>query len=180
MKVLSFLTLSSLLCRGVDKDNNFYVADPGNNRVQVFNLDGIFFGQIRSGKKETSSSRSRRKTEDEEEDKPLPMPYLETPDKVAVDSDGNIYVLDGGSAKVHAYTSQGDPQFSIDIKNTIRVKGTIKTLDIDVSNENIYVLTDQNINMERISLQPSNYDIYNKFESPYCISPGQTEWGINH
>ncbi|MBN1522534.1 MAG: hypothetical protein JW928_08375 [Candidatus Aureabacteria bacterium] len=129
----------------VDQDKNFYVVDSGNRRLQVFNLDGIFFGQIKSGERETTKSSYKKKQDGKLSGSPvLTLPYLSKPLKVSVDETGKIYILDFMSTNVYAYNQQGDPVFTIDMKQILRVK-KIKPVDIVVRNDNIFILTDENI-----------------------------------
>ena len=72
----------------VGSGGNIYVADTGNNRVQVFDPSGVFqstFGSFGSGNGQFSD------------------PY-----GIAVGSGGNIYVADTGNSRVQVF-SQGQP-----------------------------------------------------------------------
>jgi sugar lactone lactonase YvrE len=71
----------------VDAANSIYVADTGNNRVQVFNPDGSFAGQIGG----TGSA----------------IGQVIAPQGVAVDNQSNVYVADTGNNRVQKYAKNG-------------------------------------------------------------------------
>lgn len=71
----------------VDAGNNLYVADTGNNRVQVFNPDGSFAGQIGG----TGAA----------------VGQVAGPRGVAVDNQSNVYVADTGNNSVMKFAKNG-------------------------------------------------------------------------
>lgn len=71
----------------VDKDGNVYVADTWNNRIEVFDADGMFirtFGKAGDG-----------------------PGYFARPKGVAIDSDGHIWVADAVQDRVQVFTPEG-------------------------------------------------------------------------
>lgn len=67
--------------------NLVYVADTGNNRIQIFTSEGIFvrtWGSYGSGNGQFNSPRA-----------------------VATDTNGNVYVADNGNGRVQKFTSSG-------------------------------------------------------------------------
>ena len=68
----------------IDSSGNILVVDTKNNRVQVFNSDGIYVSQF--GNQGSISER------------------LQDPVGIAIDSDGNVYVPDGRDADVHVFS----------------------------------------------------------------------------
>jgi DNA-binding beta-propeller fold protein YncE len=68
----------------IDSSGNILVVDTKNNRVQVFNSDGIYISQF--GNQGSISER------------------LQDPVGIAIDSDGNVYVPDGKDADVHVFS----------------------------------------------------------------------------
>jgi DNA-binding beta-propeller fold protein YncE/tetratricopeptide (TPR) repeat protein len=71
----------------VDKKGLIYVADTGNDRVQIFNPDGTFNNQF--GESGSSDGQFRQ------------------PSSVAVNAKGNIYVADTKNKKIKAFSPDG-------------------------------------------------------------------------
>jgi len=71
----------------LDKDGNLYVADTLNNRIEVFDADGVYL-----------------RTWGKNGDGPG---YFARPKGVAVDSDGHIWVADGMQDRVQVFTNEG-------------------------------------------------------------------------
>ncbi len=71
----------------VDKKGMIYVADTGNDRVQIFNADGSFSNQF--GESGSGDGQFR------------------APSSVAVSPKGNIYVADTKNRKIKAFSSDG-------------------------------------------------------------------------
>ena len=71
----------------VDKDGNLYVADTLNNRIEVFDADGVFL-----------------RTWGKNGDGPG---YFARPKGVAIDSDGHVWVADGMQDRVQVFTNEG-------------------------------------------------------------------------
>jgi serine/threonine-protein kinase len=67
-----------------DADGNLYVSDPAGKRIAKFDGNGAFLGDIGSGK-------------------------LSSPEALAIDASGSIYVIDGGRLKVIRPVPTGDP-----------------------------------------------------------------------
>ena len=72
----------------IDADDNVYIADSGNSRVQKFRLDGTFVT-----KWGTSGSKSGQ---------------FSRPGGICVDKDGCVYVCDTGNYRVQKFTSNGE------------------------------------------------------------------------
>jgi len=71
----------------VDSSGNIYVADPGNNRIQKFDSNGVYisqFGSYGSGDGQ-----------------------LNNPKDIAIDSSGNIYVADNNNHRIQKFDSNG-------------------------------------------------------------------------
>src|SRR5271169_4247083 len=71
----------------VDKEGNLYVADTLNNRIEVFDADGVF---IRTWGKNGDGPG-----------------YFARPKGVAIDSDGHVWVADGMQDRVQVFTNEG-------------------------------------------------------------------------
>ena len=71
----------------VDKDGNLYVADTLNDRIEVFDADGVFL-----------------RTWGKNGDGPG---YFARPKGVAVDSDGHVWVADGMQDRIQVFTNEG-------------------------------------------------------------------------
>ena len=71
-----------------DENNNVYVADWRNDRVQKFSSEGLFLKSFG----DTGESEGK----------------FQRPSDVAVDKNGNIYVSDWGNERVQIITSTGD------------------------------------------------------------------------
>ena len=66
---------------------NVYVADTGNNRIQVFSSNGAFIGEWgRYGGREGN---------------------MRSPTDVALDQEGNVYVADTGNNRIQVFSSNG-------------------------------------------------------------------------
>jgi len=71
----------------VDKEGNLYVADTLNDRIEVFDADGVFL-----------------RTWGKNGDGPG---YFARPKGVAIDSDGHVWVADGMQDRVQVFTNEG-------------------------------------------------------------------------
>ncbi len=71
----------------VDKEGNLYVADTMNDRIEVFDADGMF---IRTWGKNGDGPG-----------------YFARPKGVAVDNDGHVWVADGMQDRVQVFTNEG-------------------------------------------------------------------------
>ena len=71
----------------VDKEGNLYVADTLNNRIEVFDADGVF---IRTWGKNGDGPG-----------------YFARPKGVTIDSDGHVWVADGMQDRVQVFTNEG-------------------------------------------------------------------------
>src|SRR5271165_2001907 len=71
----------------VDKEGNLYVADTLNNRIEVFDADGVF---IRAWGKNGDGPG-----------------YFARPKGVTIDSDGHVWVADGMQDRVQVFTNEG-------------------------------------------------------------------------
>jgi sugar lactone lactonase YvrE len=71
----------------VDKDGNLYVCDTLNDRIEVFDADGVF---IRTWGKNGDGPG-----------------YFARPKGVAIDSDGHVWVADGMQDRVQVFTNEG-------------------------------------------------------------------------
>ncbi len=108
-------TFDSPLALEVDQENNLYVLDANNNRINVYAPDGKFLrqiGSIGSGKGE-----------------------FYTCWDFALDKKGNIYVADAGNSRVQVLSKKGSyiRQFSVDHK--------IGLIEVGPDN-NLYVTSD--------------------------------------
>ena len=71
----------------LDKEGNLYVADTLNNRIEIFDADGVF---IRTWGKNGDGPG-----------------YFARPKGVAIDSDGHVWVADGMQDRVQVFTNEG-------------------------------------------------------------------------
>ena len=77
----------------VDAEGNLYVADTMNNRIEIFDADGVFistFGKAGDG-----------------------PGYFARPKGVAIDGDGHVWVADGVQDRVQVFTKEGQLLISI-------------------------------------------------------------------
>lgn len=81
----------------VGPDGKIYVADSGNNRVQVFNPDGSFLRQWGSTCKLDKGEGCQGKGEGQ----------FNEPWGIAVDKDGNVFVADTWNHRVQKFDNQG-------------------------------------------------------------------------
>jgi DNA-binding beta-propeller fold protein YncE len=76
---------------GIASDNsgNIYVSDKGNSRIQVFSSTGTYITQWGSyGDCETTGCSNGQ---------------FDVPEGIAVDSSGNVYVVDMGNARIEVF-----------------------------------------------------------------------------
>lgn len=72
-------------------DGSIYVADTGNNRIQTYTPDGKYKGRIPL-----------------EQESRIPLKAgLDSPSGVALDSEGNVYVVNRGSSRIMKFNPQG-------------------------------------------------------------------------
>ncbi|WP_147534111.1 6-bladed beta-propeller [Bacillus marasmi] len=76
----------------VDEDQNVYVSDSGNNRVQVFNKDGKF-EKIINGSKDGKGQSS-----------------FVNPRGIGVDGRGNVYIVNNLSHNIYVYDKDGNQE----------------------------------------------------------------------
>src|SRR5579859_6848374 len=101
------------------RQNEIYVTDYGNNRVQIFNLDGIYISQFpatapsaiaidKNGVVYVTSSTSSQILKFDQNGNPLGtlgasgsgLGYLSSPQGIVVDSNLNIFVTEYGNSRV--------------------------------------------------------------------------------
>ena len=70
----------------LDQEGNVYVADTGNNRIQVFSSNGTYISKW-------GVYGNRNGT-------------LKSPEGITLDQEGNVYVADTGNNRISAYTSR--------------------------------------------------------------------------
>lgn len=104
---------------GKDK---IYVADTGNNRIQIFSKDGIFLSKITN-------------PASEKEEK-----LFESPTKVVVDASNNMYVLDAATNKVSVLSPKHNLLYKI--SGDAKLGGAYeKIYDIAIDQDNnLYIL----------------------------------------
>ncbi len=119
--------------------NQVYVADSGNNRVQIFARDGQFVRQIKGGSTET----------------------FEQVGPIAVDSQKNLYVADqAGKFPIRVLQPSHKSVISIGYKNkSIHQFDKIHALDIDLQ-DRLYVLGSSDANKYSVRL----YENHRKIE----------------
>ena len=74
----------------LDKDGNVYVADTGNNRIQVFSSNGTFITKL--GEKTRWGEYSHGNL------------TMRSPAGITLDKDGNVYVADTGNSLISEWT----------------------------------------------------------------------------
>jgi DNA-binding beta-propeller fold protein YncE len=77
----------------VDKDDNIYVADSGNQRIQIFTKDGKYLRNVNGSKDGTGSS------------------VFVNPRGIAVDSRGILYVVNNLTHFVYGFNDKGEKVF---------------------------------------------------------------------
>ncbi len=103
----------------IDQKGLIYVADTGNDRVQIFNPDGTYnnqFGESGSGDGQ-----------------------FRAPSSVAVNAKGNIYVADTRNRKIKAFSPDGIFLFAVgpEVGNLVMASPVAVSCD---ENRNVYVL----------------------------------------
>lgn len=102
------------------RDNVIYVADTGNDRIQLFTIDGIFLRKI-VGEKDSEKTPEIKK--------------LNSPTRISVDSNGNVFVADGEINKIRAYNPAGEPLYILGASEPS--KDTFEEiLDLSVDDDN--------------------------------------------
>ncbi|HXS99959.1 MAG TPA: 6-bladed beta-propeller, partial [Elusimicrobiota bacterium] len=113
----------------VDSNGNVYVADRGNNRIEVFDRDGSFLTTF--GEKGSEPG------------------HLREPESVAVGADGRIYVADTGNGRVQVFTEEGILLYQVGVSG--KEPGQIRTparVAVDPS-DGVYVLDRGNGRIEK-------------------------------
>lgn len=73
---------------GISKiGKNFIIIDESTKEIKIFDTDGFYVGNVKNQEKEES--------------------YLVAPEDVFVDTENNIYVVDGGASKIEIFTADG-------------------------------------------------------------------------
>ena len=101
----------------IANNGDIYIADPGNNWVQVFNNEGGF---VKTISKSTVAA-------------------LDEPAAIALDSVGNLYVLDKGRAVVSVFNGKGEPVLEFGKSQDLNAR-LQKPVALMVSADEIYVV----------------------------------------
>lgn len=105
---------------GVFLKERIFVADTGNQRIQMFTRDGVFLDKLGNTKNSAE--------------------VLRKPVAVVVDTQGNIYVADNGYNKVRVFSANKERLFDIDVSDTPS-DGFQKIHDLAMDqDDNLYVL----------------------------------------
>jgi outer membrane protein assembly factor BamB len=111
----------------LDAQGNLYVADTGNDRIQVFDPEGVFLLSIADAR-------------------------FEGPRYVALDDAGRIYVTDS-SERVHVFNGRGDPLQSFGQSGSLPSQFTgIADLAVDSLAGELYVADSGNGRVQKLSL----------------------------
>ncbi len=102
------------------RNDKVYVADTGNQRIQVFTVDGIYLDSIHDA--------------EEQEER-----IIQEPVSVVVDAQNNIYVADRGNSKLHVYDEENNYLYSLGGEARNAPFNKIYDMAIDADN-NVYVL----------------------------------------
>ena len=150
-------------------DGHVYVADTGNNRVQVFDREGEYIHSF--GKKGSKTGQ------------------FKSPEGIAVNSKGNVYVADSGNHRIQIFNSDGMFFHSFGSKSK-KVKDETPqkrsflnptSLAID-SKDNLYVV-DQENNRIQVFDESGNFvnafgtlgKSYSQFDRPVDIAIGSND-----
>lgn len=103
------------------RHNKIFIADTGNQRIQLFSDDGVFLDKI-------------------ENPRPEELKIIERPVSVVVDAQGNIFVADQGNEKLHVFDKHRKHLYSLGGEDDRRASfRRMYDLAIDADN-NLYVL----------------------------------------
>ncbi|NVN99719.1 MAG: tetratricopeptide repeat protein [Geobacteraceae bacterium] len=106
-----------------------YVADYGNDRIQAFSDSGVYLQTIgRAG---------------------LGEELLKSPTDVAVDSRGNIYVVDGDSRQVKIYRQDGG--------YAGKIAGTVKPFSLAMTEDGLFVTDIENYNISKFNFKGERF-----------------------
>ena len=124
------------------RDGKYYVADGGNNRVQIFSNDGQFLEEIKA-----------QKDGDQ---------LFSEVGPIAVDSQQNLYVADSSAAGLIQVIRNGKKVATIGIEGESRHKVTeFYSLDIDAQ-DRLYVLAGSKANEFWVKIY-KNFELYKSF-----------------
>jgi secreted PhoX family phosphatase len=117
-------TLSSPEGIAVDSSSgNVYVADTGNNRIQVFSSNGTFISEWGGGYTPRAINGS-----------------FDRPSDIVLDQAGNVYVADTGNNRIQTFSSNGT--FISVLGRDGDANGTLRSpegIAVDSSSGNVYV-----------------------------------------
>jgi|GEM_PF-1854001 len=141
----------------IDASGNIYVADAGNNRVEIFNSSGVYVSQFGSA----GSGNGQ----------------FNTPSGIAIDATGNIYVTDSNNNRVQKFNSAGVYQSQWGIAGTgngqfntpigIVIDGSGKFYVSDSGNNRIQVFNSSGVYVSQFG---SAGNVNGYFSNPWFIS----------
>ncbi len=144
-------TLTSPSNAAVDSEGNIYIADTGNNRIRKVNTQGIISTIVGNGNADFSG-----------DDSQAIDAALNSPVDVALDSDGNLYIVDNGNNRIRKVNTQGiistiagngDADFTGDGGAAINASlNSPKSISID-NDGNIFIADNFNHRIRRVDIQ---------------------------
>jgi DNA-binding beta-propeller fold protein YncE len=113
----------------LDKSGNIYVADTGNNRIEIFSSNGAYLRQFGTLGSDNGN--------------------LKSPWGVAVDALGNIYVADKGNSRIQKFTNSGTYVTAWGVNSSDGAFNEVMGIALD-SSANVYITNGDSANGYRV------------------------------
>ena len=125
----------------IDEKDNLFVADTGNQRIQMFNPDGIYIGSILSGEKVGAKTDNFRLVSEEKfTGRPIPKtPILRCPVASSTDSEGYVYVLDSMTRFILIYSKNAEYMGNISL-NSVQGATDMEPVGLTIIDDALFIL----------------------------------------